>query len=117
MHRGADTLDLARPRLDPGIHGLGASGHDFEPIVPLLGLDRLGVRFVFPHAPERAVTINYGMMMPAWYDIGDIDLCVMYAEFIDLTGNEVWSEEDDDYVSGMTLYNASMGWVCEEVTA
>ena len=52
------------------LHGLGADGHDFEPIVPYLGLDPAqGVRFVFPHAPRRAVTINMGMVMPAWYDI------------------------------------------------
>jgi phospholipase/carboxylesterase len=49
------------------LHGLGASGHDFEDIVPLLGLPR--VRFVFPHAPQRGVTINGGLIMPAWYDI------------------------------------------------
>jgi phospholipase/carboxylesterase len=49
------------------LHGLGANGHDFEPIVPLLALPR--VRFVFPHAPLRRVTINGGMEMPAWYDI------------------------------------------------
>src|SRR5688500_2638236 len=49
------------------LHGLGANGHDFEPIVPYLELPR--VRFVFPHAPLRAVTINGGMEMPAWYDI------------------------------------------------
>lgn len=49
------------------LHGLGASGHDFEPIVPLLQLP--GVRFVFPHAPPRGVTINGGLIMPAWYDI------------------------------------------------
>jgi phospholipase/carboxylesterase len=49
------------------LHGLGANGHDFEPIVPYLELPR--VRFVFPHAPARAVTINGGMHMPAWYDI------------------------------------------------
>jgi phospholipase/carboxylesterase len=52
------------------LHGLGADGHDFEPIVPYLGIDPArGVRFVFPHAPRRAVTINMGMIMPAWYDI------------------------------------------------
>jgi phospholipase/carboxylesterase len=52
------------------LHGLGADGHDFEPIVPYLGLEpSLGVRFVFPHAPRRPVTINMGMVMPAWYDI------------------------------------------------
>ena len=49
------------------LHGLGANGHDFEPIVPYLELPR--VRFVFPHAPSRAVTINGGMRMPSWYDI------------------------------------------------
>jgi phospholipase/carboxylesterase len=50
------------------LHGLGADGHDFEPIVPELKLPK-PVRFVFPHAPIRAVTINQGMRMRAWYDI------------------------------------------------
>jgi phospholipase/carboxylesterase len=50
------------------LHGLGADGHDFEPIVPELGL-RKPVRFVFPHAPVRPVTLNQGMRMRAWYDI------------------------------------------------
>lgn len=50
------------------LHGLGADGHDFEPIVPELGLT-VPVRFVFPHAPQRPVTINGGMRMRAWYDI------------------------------------------------
>ena len=52
------------------LHGLGADGHDFEPIVPELGLpETLAVRFVFPHAPARPVTINGGMVMRAWYDV------------------------------------------------
>lgn len=52
------------------LHGLGADGHDFEPIVPELNLPAdSAVRFVFPHAPERPVTINGGMRMRAWYDI------------------------------------------------
>lgn len=50
------------------LHGLGADGHDFEPIVPQLGLD-VPLRFVFPHAPQRPVTINGGAEMRAWYDI------------------------------------------------
>jgi phospholipase/carboxylesterase len=54
------------------LHGLGADGHDFEPIVPELGLS-LPVRFVFPHAPVRPVTINGGMAMRAWYDILGFD--------------------------------------------
>ena len=52
------------------LHGLGADGHDFEAIVPELGVaDQLSLRFVFPHAPMRPVTINGGMTMRAWYDI------------------------------------------------
>jgi phospholipase/carboxylesterase len=57
------------------LHGLGADGHDFPPIVPHLGLDPgLRVRFVFPHAPKIPVAINMGMVMPAWYDIYGPDL-------------------------------------------
>ncbi len=57
------------------LHGLGADGHDFAPIVPeLVRRDWPALRFVFPHAPQRAVTINGGMRMRAWYDIRDFDL-------------------------------------------
>lgn len=52
------------------LHGLGANGHDFEPIVPELRLPaNAAVRFIFPHAPAIPVTINGGAVMPAWYDI------------------------------------------------
>jgi len=52
------------------LHGLGADGHDFAPIVPeLVRPDWPGIRFVFPHAPVRPVTINGGVPMRAWYDI------------------------------------------------
>ena len=52
------------------LHGLGADGYDFEPVVAELRLPpRLRARFVFPHAPQRPVTINMGMRMRAWYDI------------------------------------------------
>ena len=52
------------------LHGLGANGHDFEPIVPELNLaPEMAVRFIFPHAPKLAVTVNGGQLMPAWYDI------------------------------------------------
>jgi phospholipase/carboxylesterase len=57
------------------LHGLGANGHDFEPIIPELKLPSdLGVRFIFPHAPKRVVTINSGLVMPAWYDILSHDI-------------------------------------------
>jgi phospholipase/carboxylesterase len=55
------------------LHGLGADGHDFEPIVPELDLGDAAVRFVFPHAPVRPVTVNGGMAMRAWYDIVSLD--------------------------------------------
>ena len=56
------------------LHGLGADGYDFEPIVPELALpDTLPVRFVFPHAPMRPVTINDGAVMRAWYDIFSLE--------------------------------------------
>jgi len=53
------------------MHGLGADGYDFVDIVPALGLRDTPVRFVFPHAPMRPVTINRGMVMRAWYDVRD----------------------------------------------
>lgn len=54
------------------LHGLGADGHDFEPVVPLFRMP--WARFILPHAPARRVTINGGMVMPAWYDILHLDL-------------------------------------------
>ena len=57
------------------LHGLGADGNDFAPIVPeLVRKDWPSIRFVFPHAPVRAVTINGGARMRAWYDIRDMNL-------------------------------------------
>ncbi len=53
------------------LHGLGADGNDFVPVVPELGLEGKAVRFIFPHAPMQPVTINFGMVMRAWYDIAD----------------------------------------------
>ena len=63
------------PEADPvasiiWLHGLGADGNDFVPLVPELGFpESFPLRFVFPHAPMRSVTINAGMVMRAWYDI------------------------------------------------
>lgn len=55
------------------LHGLGADGHDFEPLLRQWSLgDELGVRFVLPHAPVRPVTLNAGMRMRAWYDISNL---------------------------------------------
>jgi len=74
-----DTVEIEPPGTAEAsviwLHGLGASGHDFEGIVPLLPLPSShGVRFVFPHAPAIPVTLNQGMIMRAWYDISEINL-------------------------------------------
>ena len=69
-----ETLEV-NPKQQPRmsviwLHGLGADGHDFEGVVPYLDIpESCPVRFIFPHAPHRAVTINMGMRMRAWYDI------------------------------------------------
>lgn len=56
------------------LHGLGADGNDFKPIIQYLALGNAAVRFVFPHAPIRPVTLNNGMRMRAWYDLAGINL-------------------------------------------
>jgi len=85
------------------LHGLGANGHDFEPIVPELGLPKqAGVRFVFPHAPSIPVTINGGMIMPAWYDILDtsIDRKIDHAQII-VSANRVQALVDREIERGV----------------
>ncbi len=57
------------------LHGLGANGHDFEPIIEQLNLPKsVRTRFIFPHAPIQAVSLNNGMHMPAWYNIYGLNL-------------------------------------------
>lgn len=57
------------------LHGLGADGHDFESIIPVLNLPKEhAIRFIFPHAPMRPITINGGVLMRAWYDIEEMSL-------------------------------------------
>ncbi len=76
--RTNDTVEVTTGPVPSGsviwLHGLGADGHDFEPVVPELRLPQtLPLRFVFPHAPVRPVTVNGGMAMRAWYDIVSLD--------------------------------------------
>jgi phospholipase/carboxylesterase len=73
-----ETVEVETGRQPAGsviwLHGLGADGHDFEPVVPaLVQPGERPLRFVFPHAPARPVTINGGFVMRAWYDIVGID--------------------------------------------
>lgn len=57
------------------LHGLGASGHDFEPLIPELPTSLTQqTRFIFPHAPNRPISVNMGMVMPGWYDVVALDL-------------------------------------------
>ena len=78
------------------LHGLGASGHDFQPVVPQLGLNsNMAVRFIFPHAPQIPVTINGGMVMPAWYDILEMSL----ERKVDIAQIEQSSQKIHDLIS------------------
>lgn len=82
MNASAPLLDCIERDTGPApawavvwLHGLGADGHDFVPMLPeLLRPNWPAMRFLFPHAPQRAVTINNGTRMRAWYDIVDLDL-------------------------------------------
>ena len=73
----ADAVTLTPPQPAASViwlHGLGADGYDFVPIVPQLRLPAAAaIRFVFPHAPRRPVTLNNGYEMRAWYDISSLD--------------------------------------------
>lgn len=93
-----DTVEVgARDNADASViwlHGLGADGHDFEPIVPELKLPRgAAVRFVFPHAPVRPVTVNAGMAMPAWFDL--------YGIGASLAGDEAGVREAAGWLDGL----------------
>lgn len=76
------TIELNPPGMVPKatviwLHGLGADGNDFVPIVERLHPSlQANVRFIFPHAPRRAITVNGGMVMRGWYDIVDTDLLI-----------------------------------------
>lgn len=96
------------------LHGLGADGHDFEPIVPMLHLGQ-PLRFVFPNAPIRPVTINAGMEMRAWYDIdpgaplaGEADIRASAAAIEALVETEVAAGVPRDRI---TLAGFSQGGV------
>lgn len=72
------------------LHGLGADGHDFEPIPPLLGLPK--VRFILPHATPRPVTINNRHVMRAWYDILSLDFSGVRESEADIRGSQAQIE-------------------------
>jgi len=89
------------------LHGLGADGHDFEPIVPQLGLDpSVPVRFIFPHAPSIPVTINGGYVMPAWYDIRQTDLGIAHDHpGIDASAKAIRLLIEQQQMQGINIHN------------
>lgn len=91
------------------LHGLGASGEDFVPIVPELNLPNdLPLRFVFPHAPMRPVTINNGYVMPAWFDI--------YSMNRDHRVDEEGIQESVTFVEELIARELQRGMPAEKIT-
>jgi len=80
MTQANKTIELIHGHGEPThaiiwLHGLGASANDFPPVVPELGLiDSRSIRFIFPQAPDRHITVNGGALMPGWYDIRGMDI-------------------------------------------
>lgn len=86
------------------LHGLGADGHDFESIVPELNLaNDLGIKFIFPNAPIRPVTINGGMSMRAWYDVKSANLREMEdSESITASSNLIRNYINEEIEAGIS---------------
>lgn len=92
------------------LHGLGADGHDFEPIVGELGLaDELALRFVFPHAPVRPVTINGGTEMRAWFDVLSLER--------DGPVDEVGIRESAEILNGLIVREIERGVAASNIIA
>ena len=93
------TVDTAKNPTSAVIwlHGLGADCHDFEGLVPQLGLSNKAVRFVFPNAPIRPVTVNGGMKMRAWYDILEMSL----DRKVDMDNIRESAEQIDEILDGL----------------
>lgn len=112
MNRLLDTIEVETTESPTAaviwLHGLGADGHDFEDIVPMLGLPKdLGVRFIFPHAPIRPVTLYGGMEARAWYDIISLsedleinmeDLAEAHQNIHQLISNEIEKGIDPQHI-------------------
>jgi phospholipase/carboxylesterase len=107
------------------LHGLGADGNDFVPVVPDLAL-KSATRFIFPHAPRIPVTINNGYVMPAWYDIlemsldrkvDQVQLCASAAAIVKLIEREVARGIDPKRIvlagfsqGGAVVYEAALSY-------
>jgi phospholipase/carboxylesterase len=89
------------------LHGLGADGTDFVPLVDALDLPARPIRFVFPHAPMRSVTINQGYVMRAWYDIVSADL--------DRRADERGVRESQQLIEGLVARERGRGSAAERI--
>lgn len=90
------------------LHGLGADGHDFAGIVPQLRLpSELSVRFIFPHAPIRPITLNQGAQMPGWYDLTSLD--------IDNEEDEEGINESSNAIRSLCQKQESLGIASERI--
>jgi len=90
------------------LHGLGADGHDFVPLIPELQLPKdVGIRFIFPHAPIRAVTLNNGYEMRAWYDLLSLEPEEKTADEADILTAVRWITQliDDEVTKGIAAKN------------
>lgn len=89
------------------LHGLGADGNDFVNIIPMLGLEALGVRFIFPQAKVAAVTINGGMQMRSWYDIKSPDFSKR--------GDEAGINQSVQYVTQLIQNEVALGVALDKI--
>ena len=89
------------------LHGLGADGHDFEPVVPQFKNPEVDIQFVFPHAPIQPVTINGGMAMRSWYDIKMMDIGKM--------PDEAGIRESEQRVLELIEHHIEQGFKAEQI--
>lgn len=90
------------------LHGLGADGHDFVDVIPEMKLPvDLAVRFIFPHAPVRPVTINAGYQMRAWFDI--------YALHVDAPQDEIGIHETENAINALIENEVKRGIACDKI--
>ncbi|WP_047396393.1 alpha/beta hydrolase [Chitinibacter sp. ZOR0017] len=91
------------------LHGLGADGNDFAPVVPELGLpEGLAVRFIFPHAPAMPITCNNGYVMRAWYDIVHFDQISRQAD-------RAGVEASVGHIRALIAEQNALGIACERI--
>ncbi len=89
------------------LHGLGADGHDFEPVVPQFKNPNVDIEFIFPHAPIQPVTINGGMAMRSWYDIKIMDIGKM--------PDEQGIRESEQKILALIEAQKAKGWRSDQI--